>query len=520
MWRLFASGNVCPMKSRIDMYAPWAVLRTLVSWLMVPFALLPISDLAAQRLSIEPSSVTIAGGRSDHVLVRIESGASRGRGISVTSPASIRTSVRSLGRSGPWILELKAEPGFEGEANAIVQTRGLVRVLAAPLAIKAAPARAPGSVIEAELSFEGETLLDGSTRPMLLRLSNPSDLPVRYRLSTVLPSFIRLGTDANQFKHRRDLSAHSTVMVHIPIQTDGTADHPVISGKHKVAVMIATSQAGTPTWRGQSVAATELEIGVPGMAEVQGVLQVPSFLLLPGFLLVAAFGLTSRILGQSSPTSEGEGSGLLSLGWGAGHWLVAISVSMGIVWVYPNVTDVWLGSRRNILYGFDLSDVIRVWMLSIGLGIVVALVTKLVLIVQVKRAGKMAFSTDLQPFELLERLERLGLPTKLPFAAVNADDRLYSLQTQAGAGKVWACSAITLSIVDPSVASLNRGALAKNLKTLNAKELRMYLQGLVDDAAVRLDWAVADGVSGVAIVDVAKMQPEESPKLIIRQSGS
>ncbi len=501
------------------MYASWALLRALILWLTVPVALLPIGDLSAQRLVIEPSSVTIAGGQSDHVLVRVDSGASRGRKISVTSPASIRTSVRPLGRSGQWILELKADPGFEGEANAIVQTRGGGRVLAAPLAIKAASQRALASVIEAELSFEGETLLDGSTRPLLLRLSNTSELPVRYYLSAVLPEFISLGTDGKQIDHWRDLYAHSTEIVRIPIRTNGTADHPVVSGKHKVAVMVAATQAGTPAWRGQLVAATELEIGVPGMAEVQGVLQVPSFLLLPGFLLVAAFGLMYRILGPSSKTNAGgEGGGLLSLGWGAGHWLVAISVSMVIVGVYPYVTGVWLGSRRNILYGFDLSDVIRVWVFSILLGIFAALLTKLFLTLYAMRAAKKAFSTDLQPFELLERLERLALPTRLPFAAVDGDDRLYSLQTEAGAGKVWACSAIKLSVMNSSTTGLDRGTLATNLKTQSAKEIREYLQKLVADGSISLNWAVADGVCGVAVVDAAKIQPEESPQLIIRQS--
>ncbi len=160
----------------------------------------------------------------------------------------------------------------------------------------------------------------------------------------------------------------STVIVRIPLSTDGTGDHPVISGKHEVAIVVGARRNGSSRWSGQAVASTALAVGVPGMEAVQGVLQVPSFLLLPGFLFVAAYLLTAKLVrGRAPPETEKEG--FLSLGWSAGRLAGLRSRSrLLLIGLYPLLMNVWLGSPRNILYGFDLGDVIRVWVISLLLG--------------------------------------------------------------------------------------------------------------------------------------------------------
>ncbi|KQT33682.1 hypothetical protein ASG29_06630 [Sphingomonas sp. Leaf412] len=480
-------------------------------------ALLRPGVAAAQRLIVEPSTVTLAAGDEGRVLVRVEGGGVARRSIAVSGPASVRWTARRFG-SAQWVLELEARPGFDGEATAIVEAKDRRRTLATPLMIKARPSPAASALLSAGLSFEGETLLDGFTRPLLVRLSNLSDLPLDMTLRPALPAFLAAGE--GEWSKGRRVAAHSSVIVPIPVSTAGSGDHPVASGKHKVAVIVAARRVGSPAWSGQVVADAELSVGVPGMAEVQGVLQVPSFLLFPGFLLVSAFALTTRLLRRpaagAGPSADGKES-LLSLGWSAGHWLVAISLSMILVWIYPGLMKMWLGSRRDILYGFDLGDVIRVWIISIATGILAALLTAAVASLVARRRAAAAFNQDLAPIELLERLASRKSSALLPFVTLDDDSRIYSLESAAGAGQAWVASAIELNVLDRSRPEFDALELARRIRAGDPKELSDHLANLVAAGAIRLDWTQAGDVRGVGIVPAARLDQTEGPGSIVTQ---
>lgn len=485
----------------------WALVALAAWMLWAPAA------SAQPRILLDPATVTLAPGSGDRVLVTVEGSLSGPASIALRTPESIDSAVEPLGPPGSasrqWIVTLSAGPGFDGDSTAIVMLASGSLRSAVPLPIKVKASPSAASLLAANLSFEGETLLDGLERPLLLRLSNLSDLPLEVTVEPQLPRF--LAAKGDDWK-TASVAPRSTIVIRIPLATAGTSDHPVMSGKHEVTVAVAARRPGNSKWSGQAVATAPVSVGVPGMEAVQGVLQVPSFLLLPGFLLVAAYALTAKQFRRGARTEPAKESPL-SLGWTAGHWLVAISLSMILVWLYPLLMRLWLGSPRSILYGFDLGDVIRVWVMSILFGIVAALVVEAVGAGISAWKARSAFSVDLEPLELLDRLALGGTPTNLPFTVDGQGGKLYSLERSAGNGEAWAASAIELTIRDPS--KFDADDFRTKVKAGKAIVLRAALADAVGSGAVSLGWAGAGDVRGVARVPAADFAKTQGPGPII-----
>jgi hypothetical protein len=157
---------------------------------------------------------------------------------------------------------------------------------------------------------------------------------------------------------RHAISPRGSVIVELFLKTN----ERVRSGKYPVVVKIDLSwRALCRPMLGSLVVSREIEVGVAGESAVLTAVAVPSFLLLPGFLMVTAFALlwNRRLFRPSSsadfPLTKGEPD----------FWLAAVTLSMMMAVAYP-----YLSGRGSYLTAYGSEDVLLVWFLSIGLGVI------------------------------------------------------------------------------------------------------------------------------------------------------
>lgn len=473
---------------------------------------------AQASLSSSPETVTLTPGGSDRLVVSLKGVGKGGATFKVDSPSSVHASAAPLRGAGglvrQWIVTLTADTSFGEDGTAILISQVGRQIITGTLPVKLRQAPAAAAQLSVALSFEGETLLDGLTRPLLAQVSNLADSPVRITLSPRLPSFVVTADD--KWKNALLVPARSTVVVEIPIRTGTSPGAPLLSGKHEVAVIVRAERGSATGWNGQVVAATSLNVGVPGMSEVQGLLQVPSFLLFPGFLLVTSFMLTLRFRRKGWAAAEDEKGGL-AVSWSSGLWLIAITLSILIIPCYPLLSWMTGSGWRNILYGFDLGDVIRVWFLSIVGGLLSALVVHAYQTKKEREEVLSTFSEDLTPVSFLERLALLGRSAAIPFMTLDdeTDFRVYNLGGSLPDGKTWACSAIELSILEAGASGFDRRQLAEVLNRNNPGEIGSYLTEMQGIRAIGLKWQQAGSITGVAKVDAGRFTNLETARSVV-----
>lgn len=478
---------------------------------------LPASAQNQPALKPSPESITLVPGASDRFLVSLQVAGSGDASLDITTPPSVRAEVKVVrapgGTARQWIVMLTAAADFDTEGTAILTARIGSQVFSAPLPVKLHQAATADSQLKVELSFEGESLMDGLDRPLLARVSNLSDAPTEITVQPRLPPFLE--AKAGPWQQPQMVAGRSTIVVEIPIGTN-TSKYALISGKHQVAVTVTAKRTSTPAWSGQSVAATELTVGVPGMSEVQGILQIPSFLLFPGFLLITAFTVAVRFRNQGLAATQGEKSGL-AVEWSSGLWLIAITLSIGMVWAYGPLCWLFGFGWRNILYGFDLGDVLRVWGFSLVLGGILALVWRFIQDKRAANRAKSEFSEGLEPLDLVDRLIRRNMVSDLPFVTLPApgNERLYQLGGLLTDGKTWATSKIICSIVDPTKQGFDRRELSTAVRSGNAVTLRAALVKALQLGAIELKWMPTPKITGVGQVEATQFATTEGPAPIV-----
>jgi hypothetical protein len=114
---------------------------------------------------------------------------------------------------------------------------------------------------------------------------------------------------------------------------------------------------------GNLVAHQVVQVGVLGSSEILTLLGIPSFLFLPGFLAL----ITIRLLWQLSTKKPAEDYPLKTLSPEFG--LIAVSLSGIAAFLYPPITQWFTHVRRDYLVRYDLSDIVHIWLASVGLAI-------------------------------------------------------------------------------------------------------------------------------------------------------
>ncbi|NNJ11632.1 hypothetical protein EKD04_014955 [Chloroflexales bacterium ZM16-3] len=116
---------------------------------------------------------------------------------------------------------------------------------------------------------------------------------------------------------------------------------------------------------GAMVVSHEVEIGVLGESIIVDLLAIPSLLVLPGFLIM----LTLKSLWQNGKTEEERKK--FPKTTDAEFWLVALTLSGIMAFLYPHVTEYAGWGRRDYLTGYGITDIALVWIISIIFAILV-----------------------------------------------------------------------------------------------------------------------------------------------------
>lgn len=234
------------------------------------------------------------------------------------------------------------------------------RLLFAELQVTTPAAEPVGEFAGVEVRSALTTLNEQRPGFVYLLLENKSDVPIRIAaIDIVVPEFIEV-VSLNE-----DLGAvllpHETRS--LPFQVRAT--DVVQPQKHIILFEIDLAwEKGGLAQVGTLVASHEVDVGVFGESQLLTLLGIPAFFLLPGFLMIVAF----RLLWSRGKTAEDAGKFPLPA-TSSEFWFVAISLSLLIAMLYPAITNLLLGVRRNYLEAYGLVDVLYLWFGSILLAV-------------------------------------------------------------------------------------------------------------------------------------------------------
>lgn len=398
----------------------------------------------------------------------------------------------------PKSFVLHGRPGARVALLAALIIAGLVFPLFFPSATlgQAAP-KADTSLtvaqsVSAEIILDGETLLDGRESRALLKIVNLTDqafmvAPPR----PIAPPEIRI---TPEHVDARPLPPRSILL--LPLRIGVAPQAALMSGKHTIgAVVRVARQTPGPPWSGEVAATREITAGVPGMSEIQNVLQIPSFLLLPGLLLVASFYAARSLF----PATPAAGAALV---WSPWLWIVAISFSGLVAYIYPEVST-WFGPvRRNILYGYSLIDVAAIWIGSIAVGALVGSAAGGWIAGWATHARNRRFLPGEPPLAFLERLMRMKKPHQFAFV-IEDGKRLYRLDPAEQGATRWAAPAIRVTAKDDA---FDRRPISVAADGADLVALHKLLATHAGTKAISLAWDGAGAAQGPAEVPSAKFE--------------
>jgi hypothetical protein len=151
---------------------------------------------------------------------------------------------------------------------------------------------------------------------------------------------------------------------------------------------------------------------------------------------------------------------------GEEFWVVAITVSIFIAFIYPKFTEWVLKQRRDYLYAYGIKDVVWVWLIGIGAGVAASIVfmfTKtgyklskaLRRHFEIQRIRKYYPTSHDDPKTLLHKINLQGLKIGLEKVRLKDDNQVFLLQEKADTRDTyWVSTGIKIRYpedLDPSI---------------------------------------------------------------------
>lgn len=275
-------------------------------------------------------------------------------------------------------------------------------VAASTVTVTLQPPVAATSALKAEV-LPPEGIVD-ERNPLVLRLriENPTRRAVEIeRVELVAPAYVQI---ASQPAPRKILAAGASDSIPVTL-TAKTA----IPGTYTLVIAFKARFRGAASGWEPAIAQGKVTVGIPGVSEALQFLGIPSLLLLPGILAIITFTTIFALLTHRA-----------AIDWKQPALLViAVILSFAAASIYPIVTRYGFGIARDYLHGYDLSDVIYLWIGSILAGLIAAgVAASTVWLVATERAKRER-----------DRLAKLGLME--PDIADEAIDVLHKLERQA-----------------------------------------------------------------------------------------
>ena len=388
------------------------------------------------------------------------------------------------------------------------QPGGLVdRTSFASLAVESLKPQAAQQVASVQVATSLTTLNEQQPGQVYLLVTNTSDFQLQIN-SLVLkgPDFITL--NAHGFKESSNSQQASNSQQQSNkcnnIGNESTNETPSPAGSQSIpprqtttiAIDVSTScpvqpgnqllvfeiglqwEDGGQLQTGNLVANQTIQAGVLGSSEILTLLGIPSFLFLPGFLAL----ITVQLLWQLNTRRPASDYPLPLVSPQSG--LIAVTLSGIAAFVYPVVTQWLTGVSRNYLVRYDLSDIVNIWLASVGLAIVGFFLVGAGINwwrrYQKWQVQQRTPSANDLPIPILYKLDRQGLGIQrnyLNLAIQGESPHAFLIQRDDGQEKLWVSPTIvvhfgggTTDALRNEVTSLINAGNARRLADLLSKE--------------------------------------------------
>ena len=385
-----------------------------------------------------------------------------------------------------WRLKLKhGEEGLvSGKINFRISyglqagnTASVAQVVFGSLEVKGREADAVEKMAEVVVKTSITSLNEQHPGRVYLVINNKSDQEIRIgKLSSSGPTFIQIEPELTGIQK---VAPHDSLGLPVNIRVTDAVD----PGKQLVLFRIPIEWGtGEQLQSASLVASQEFNIGVFGESEILTALGIPSFLILPGFLMLISYRMFSN-LGREKKREE-ESS--LKIGTSPQFWMIAITLSIFMALLYPAITGLVGGVRRNYLGSYGLNDVVRVWFISIIFG---ALACGVVYSFRRLQARYYTPSENDNPIKIIKKLRWQRLSIHLPTVEVKRGQEnmsVFRIQARKGNQKTfWVAPYIDLSWRE-GVDSNFKGNVALQME--RGKSISDLIDSLEQEDKLTLQW--------------------------------
>jgi hypothetical protein len=354
----------------------------------------------ALRASFTPRTIGITpGGTRKAVLLLANRSSARLIGLTVTftSDPGIEVTVTRArhrlpaGGSEAVVASVTRSPGAPATAavEATIRytsiagrssTRGAaVAGLAITTAVAAAPAMGP---IAVSASIGTAQLIEYQSTDAFFTITNDSDQ--EQQLTSVVvtyPAFLTVeylparGMKVNRsgdslvIANVGELAPGNGTVVHLhigatqPLQPGGALLVLTVSARGQADNMLTTT-----------FASQKLSLSVLGESGVLQLLGVPSLLFVPGIVFVMVLWALWRFVAPRTSFSLSPGSGIEGR---VAIWVFALLPSLAFPFLYPIVTGLVLGQRRDYRTAYGLDDILYVWIMAATFAVLLWLIAVL-----------------------------------------------------------------------------------------------------------------------------------------------
>lgn len=333
----------------------------------------------------------------------------------VLAPQDVFTRVLSLSREGGVQTSVTIPIRVDYTRKAEDGSKVVSCVAVSPLKVEYLKPEIVDRLVEVQPKMSPSTVNEKSPGKLYLIIKNISNMNISVKdVSSSGPEFLNIKPNAKDSRRVSLMPLESCT-----ITADITVIGAVQSGKHLIlfTVPLEWKKAGH-VHRGNAVATHEVEVGIPGVSEILTLLGVPSFLVLPGFLMLVVAGQLWKLCMPADKIDKFPFAVK-----SPEFWLLAITLSGAMAWVYPEATRVLCERPRDYLKGYDLTDVVYIWSTSILFG---AVVMEAITRIWKLKLRKYPSEKD-DPIGLLKKLHRQGLGVCLKKVLVK-DKELFLLE--------------------------------------------------------------------------------------------
>jgi hypothetical protein len=352
----------------------------------------------------------------------------------------------------------------------------------APLAIKLTDA---GQQKPIEISVHGTFDSIATNRPGLgyLLVTNNLDVPVNItRIDILLPSSLELPGN----KKPDPFIVPPRSAMRQTIELDAAAS--VSPGKYSVPFELQAEWDALGHHESRSLVVNQdVTVGVFFESEILRALGVPSFLLLPGCLFIftmqlllafGLFGLTNDSKVPDLPLTS------------PGFWILSVTYSSGFAVAYRYFT----GADYLVRYG--AADLMRVWLSSIGIGVMFYVIVALIVTSLRKNRVPRATDDQITILRKMSKHARKVVNGVVTFILNGVDLRGYPVERiEDGQTLVWVASKIVTQWDPAAAAQTARG----NFETqINNRDSLDVLAGSLEEARgqgwVQIRWNTEDSI--------------------------